>query len=65
MELENKIKILEEKIDKMYVSVEKLRKYFFWTGVITLLLIILPLFVLPFLLPAALSGLTGTGIEGI
>ena len=65
MELEKRIANLEEKIDKMYLSVEKLRKYFFWTGVITLLLIILPLFALPFLLPAALSGLTGMGIEGI
>ncbi|MEK7567755.1 MAG: hypothetical protein AAB513_02440 [Patescibacteria group bacterium] len=65
MELEKRILNLEEKIDKIYISVERLRKYFFWTGVLTILLVIIPLLLLPFVLPTALSGLTGAGIEGI
>jgi hypothetical protein len=39
---------LEKKIDDIYVSVEKTRKYFFWTGVITVAVIVLPLLALPF-----------------
>ncbi len=52
-------------IENIYNSVEKTRKYFLWTGIITLLVIVVPLLILPFLLPAALQGLTGMGIEGI
>jgi hypothetical protein len=50
-----KLEALEKKIDAIYVSVEKTRKYFFWTGVITLAVIVLPLLVLPFVLGPLLS----------
>ena len=46
---------LEKKIDAVYVSAEKTRKYFFWTGVITLAVIVLPLLALPFVLGQFLS----------
>lgn len=47
-----KLAELEGKIDAIYASVEKTRKYFLWTGIITVAVIIIPLFILPFLLPA-------------
>jgi hypothetical protein len=59
MEMEERLKILEEKVDKMYVSVEKLRKYFLWTVIITALLFILPLIGLLFAIPAFLHNYVG------
>lgn len=53
---------LEKKIDAIYVSVEKTRKYFFWTMVVSLALFVLPLLGLFFAIPAFIanySGLTG------
>ncbi len=55
---------LEQKIDAIYVSVEKTRSYFFWTMVVTLVLFILPLIGLVFAIPAFLSSYTST-ITGI
>ena len=46
---------LSGKVDALYESSEKMRKYFLWTLVVTLAVIILPLFILPMLLPAFLS----------
>lgn len=67
--MEQILKKLEEQqkqIDAIYQSVEKTRKYFLWTGIITLVVIIVPLLFIPFFLGSALQGLTGTGIiEGI
>jgi len=67
--MEELLKKLEEqqvKIDAMYVSVEKLRKYFLWTLVISVAVIVLPLVVMMFILPSILSTLTGAyGIGGI
>ena len=65
MELEKRITALEEKIDKLYSSVEKVRKYFLWTGIITLLVIIVPLMLMHFVFKSAMQGLTGAGIEGL
>ena len=56
--LADRLSALEAKIDAVYVSSEKIRKYFLWTGIITLALIVLPLIVLPLILPAFLSSLT-------
>ena len=63
--MEEIIKKLDEQqrqIEAIYISVEKTRKYFFWTGIITLAVIVIPLLILPFLLPVALVGLTGSGL---
>lgn len=46
---------LEKKIDEMYASFEKVRKYFIWSGIITLALIILPIIGLIFAVPTFLS----------
>lgn len=52
------LKKLEEqqvKIDQLYVSVEKMRKYFLWTLIISVLVIVLPLIGLIFAIPNFLS----------
>jgi len=59
-EMQNKIAGMERKIDEIYVSVEKTRKYFFWTMVITLVVVVLPLIGLMFAIPSFLSNYTDT-----
>ena len=56
-----KLEALEKKIDAIYVSVEKTRRYFFWTGVITLAVIVLPLLALPFVIGQFLSYYSNIG----
>jgi hypothetical protein len=46
-----KLAVLEQKIDKMTVIVNKLRRYFLITGIITILAIVLPLIGLVFVIP--------------
>ncbi len=43
---------LETKIDAIYVSVEKTRKYFKWTMIVTVVLFVVPLIGLVFAIPA-------------
>ena len=50
-EILKKIEAQAEKIDAIYRSVEKMRKYFLWTLIITLALIILPLIGLIVVIP--------------
>ncbi len=57
-DLEKRLAAQEEMLAKIYVSVEKTRKYFFWTGVITVAAIVLPLIGLAFAIPSYLSTLT-------
>ncbi|PIQ80466.1 MAG: hypothetical protein CO042_04425 [Parcubacteria group bacterium CG_4_9_14_0_2_um_filter_41_8] len=49
---------LEAKIDAIYASVEKTRKYFMWTLIITVALVVLPLIGLMFVLPSFIQGMT-------
>ena len=56
--LETKIVELQAKVDAIYTSVEKTRKYFLWTLIITLVVVVLPLFVLPFAVASLLKTLT-------
>jgi len=52
------IKKLEEqqiKIDQIYISVEKTRKYFQWTMIITVALVVLPAIGLIFAIPVFVS----------
>ena len=53
--IEAKLVELSEQLDKTYRSAEKMRKYFFWTMIITVALIVIPLLVLPFVIPAFLQ----------
>jgi len=45
----------DQKVDEIYKSVEKTRKYFKWTFIVTIVVIVLPLL----FLPLAISRLLG------
>jgi hypothetical protein len=49
--LTERLAALEQKIDAIYISVEKTRKYFQWTLIITVVLFVLPLIGLFFAIP--------------
>ena len=53
----------EKKIDAIYVSVEKTRKYFLFTLILSVVLFVLPFFGLLFAVPFLLS--TFSGLIGI
>ncbi|MFA6094813.1 MAG: hypothetical protein WC757_02900 [Candidatus Paceibacterota bacterium] len=61
-----KLEDQQKKIDAIFVSVEKTRKYFLWTMIITVALFVLPLIGLLFAIPSFLniytSNLTGLGL---
>lgn len=41
----------EKKLEEIYKSVKKMRKYFLWTLIVTVLTIVLPLIALVFIIP--------------
>lgn len=57
-ELRGKLAELEKKIDAVYISAEKTRKYFLTTMIVTLVLFVLPLIGLFFAIPTFLSTYT-------
>jgi hypothetical protein len=59
-EILQKIEEQGRKIDEMYCSVEKLRKYFFWTMVITIAMIVIPIVGLIMVIPKLLNTYSGT-----
>jgi len=59
-DIEKRLGELESKVDAIYVSVEKTRKYFFWTMIVTLVVFVLPLLALMFVVPSFLSNYTET-----
>jgi hypothetical protein len=60
-----KLKQNDEKLEKIFVSVEKTRKYIFWTMVITIGFVVLPLIGLIFAIPAFLSTYSSLGAIGL
>ena len=54
-EILQKIQAQEEKLEKIYQSVEKTRKYFLWTAIGTLVAFLLPLIGLIFAIPFFLN----------
>ncbi|MEI7480015.1 MAG: hypothetical protein WCJ59_00090 [bacterium] len=50
-----KLEEQQKKIDQMYGSLEKMRKYFLWTLVITIAVIVLPLIAMIFVVPSLMS----------
>ena len=54
---EEKLALLEQKIDAVYASVEKSRKYLLTMVIITVVTVALPLLIMALALPAALSSL--------
>jgi hypothetical protein len=63
-EIDRKVDALDRKIDAIYLSVEQMRKYFFWTMVITVALVVFPLIGLIFAIPVFLNDYVG-GLQGI
>jgi hypothetical protein len=61
-ELAKKIDELEKKIDAVYKSAEKTRKYFMWTLIISIVVIVLPMIGLAFLIPYYLKTLNLGGL---
>lgn len=63
-ELTERLATLEKKIDAIYVSAEKTRKYIWWTVVITVAVFVLPLIALAFVIPSFISSYTSV-LQGI
>ncbi len=57
-EMEQRFKEQDEKLDRIYISVEKTRKYFLWTLVATIVAFVLPLIGLAFAIPFFLNTLS-------
>ncbi len=56
-ELEKRFAAQEQKIDAVFKSVERIRKYMYWTFVLTLVFFVLPLIALIFVIPAFMGSL--------
>ena len=63
-ELAAKLDEISAKADRAYRAAEKVRKYLFWTGVITIALIVIPLIGLAFAIPQFINTYTTT-LNGI
>lgn len=61
-ELLQRLDAQEKKIDAIYKSVEKTRRYFKWTLIITIALIVLPAIGLIFVIPFYLNTLNLSGL---
>jgi len=57
-----KLEEQEQKIDKIYRSVEKMRKYFLWSLIIGIVFIVLPFIGLIFVIPMFLRTLNIGGL---
>ena len=54
-ELRQKLETLEKMLGDVYASAEKMRKYFLWTIIISVLVFVVPLIGLLFTVPSFLS----------
>jgi type II secretory pathway component PulF len=54
-----------KKIDGIYKSVEKTRKYFLWTLIISIVVVVLPLIGLVFVIPQFLSLYSSLNLESL
>ncbi|MCK5591332.1 MAG: hypothetical protein KAI72_05195 [Candidatus Pacebacteria bacterium] len=54
-----RLEVLEKKIDHMYQSIEKIRKYFLVSTIITVVMFVLPLIVLIFAIPYIIHTFSG------
>lgn len=60
-ETKQRLAILEGKIDVIYQTTEKVRRYFLWTLIITVALVVLPAIGLLFAIPSFLSSYSNLG----
>ena len=58
--LQEQLNLQQEALAKIYVSVEKTRKYIFWTTVANVCLFVLPLIVVAFAFPLIMNTFTGS-----
>ena len=58
-EVLKKIAELEQKVDAVYKSAEKTRKYFMWTLILSVVFFVLPLIALIFVIPSFISSISG------
>lgn len=56
-EIIKKLTELEAKVDVVYKSAEKTRKYFMWTLIISVVFLVLPLIALIFIIPTFISSI--------
>jgi hypothetical protein len=54
-EIVGRIKHIEMRVEEIYTSVEKTRKYFYWTLIATLVVFVLPIIGMLFAIPSFLS----------
>ena len=54
-EILQKLQEQEQKIDKIYKSVESTRKYFMWMNILTIIFFVLPLIIAIFMWPLILK----------
>jgi len=54
-EIKKRLDAQDELLEKIYISSEKMRKYFLWTLIISVVLFVLPLIGLMFAIPQFLS----------
>lgn len=64
-EILKKLEEQAEKIEEIYISVEKTRKYFLWTLIISVAFVVLPLIGLMFVIPQFLNTLNMAGNLGL
>lgn len=57
-EILDRLAVQEEFLQRIYVSVEKTRKYFMWTLISSILVFVLPLIAIFFMAPMLLSSLS-------
>lgn len=57
-ELKNKLEAQEKMLLDIYVSVEKTRKYFMWTLIITIVMFVLPLIGMMIVVPPLLNSIS-------
>lgn len=60
-EIKQKLALLEQKIDAVYISAEKTRKYFLAVIIISVVTLVLPLVGLVFAIPSFLNTINSIG----
>lgn len=63
-EIKQILEAQQKKIDEIYASVEKTRKYIYWTMIFTIVFFVLPLLLMIFVIPSFISSYT-TSINGL
>lgn len=59
-ETKEKFEALQKRVEEIYISVEKTRKYFLWTLIITIVMIVLPLIGLAIVIPIFMRTLSSS-----